>query len=74
MLHLKWFVGYWKIRKYDMGHCNLEMTDKCYGCGYYGTGDIDGCELTIKFHKKFPNGDNKQYEQYMLSNGRIKIQ
>lgn len=57
-----------------MGHCNLKMDDDCYGCPYYGLGDIDGCKLTIKFHKEFPNGDNKQYEQYMLSNGRIKIQ
>ena len=56
-----------------MAHCNLKMDDNCYGCPYYGLGDIDGCNLTIKFHKEFPNGDDKQYEQYMLSNGRIKI-
>ena len=54
-----------------MAHCNLEMGDNCYGCPYYSSGDIDGCKLTIKFHRKFPNGDDKQYEQYMLSNGRI---
>jgi len=51
-----------------MAHCNLKMDDNCYG-----SGDIDGCKLTIKFHKEFPNGDDKQYEQYMLSNGRVKI-
>ena len=56
-----------------MAHCNLKMDDNCYGCPYYGSGDIDGCKLTIKFHKEFPNGDDKQYEQYMLSKGRIKI-
>ena len=57
-----------------MAHCNLKMDDNCYGCPYYGSGDIDGCKLTIKFHEKFPNGDDKQYEQYMLSSGRIKAQ
>lgn len=57
-----------------MAHCNLKMDDDCYGCPYYGSGDIDGCKLTIQFHRKFPNDDDKQYEQYMLSNRRIKIQ
>ncbi len=56
-----------------MSHCNLKMDDDCYGCGYYGSGDIEGCELTIKFNKKFPNGTDKQYEQYMLSNRRVKM-
>ena len=49
-----------------MGNCNLEMTDACYGCGYYGTGDIEGCKLTIDFHKKHLNHTDKEYEQYML--------
>lgn len=49
-----------------MGKCNLEMTDACYGCGYYGTGDIEGCKLTIDFHKKHLNHTDKEYEQYML--------
>lgn len=26
-----------------MAHCNLKMDDNCYGCPYYGLGDIDGC-------------------------------
>ena len=56
-----------------MTHCNLEIGDNCYGCPYYGSGDIDGCKLTIKVQKEFPNGDDKQYEKYMLSNGRVKI-
>lgn len=35
------------------------------GCGYYGTGDINGCKLTIKFHKKHPNHTDEEYEKYM---------
>lgn len=70
---LRTLKSIWKESN-DMGHCNLRMDDDCYGCPYYGLGDIDGCKLTIKFLKKFPNGNDKQYEQYMLSNGRIKIQ
>lgn len=50
-----------------MGHCNLEISDKCYGCAYYGTGDIDGCKLTIKFCKKYPNHTDEEYEKYMKS-------
>lgn len=42
-----------------MGRCNLEMSDKCYGCGYYGTGDIDGCKLTIEFCKKYMKSYDK---------------
>lgn len=49
-----------------MRHCNLKMSDKCYGCAYYGTGDIDGCKLTIAFHKKYPNHTDEEYKQYML--------
>lgn len=49
-----------------MTKCNLRMSDNCYGCPYYGTGDVEGCELTIAFHKKHPNHTDEEYEQYML--------
>ena len=48
-----------------MAHCNLEMTAECYGCAYYGTGDIKGCELTIRFHKTHPQHTDEEYERYM---------
>lgn len=51
-----------------MGRCNLKMGDKCYGCPYYGTGDIEGCRLTIAFCKSTPNHTDEEYEQYMVSN------
>jgi hypothetical protein len=54
-----------------MGHCNLKPTDDCYGCGYWGSGDMDGCELTIAFHRKYPNGTDEEYERYMIEQGRI---
>lgn len=55
-----------------MGHCNLKMTDDCYGCGYYGMGDTEGCNLTIEFHKKHPDGgSDEEYKQFMLSHGRV---
>lgn len=47
------------------------MDYNCYGCAYYGTGDAEGCRLTIKFHKKYPNHTDEEYEQYMVSNRRI---
>lgn len=53
-----------------MPTCNLKMSEKCYGCPYYGTGDIDGCELTIAFHKKHPQHTNEEYKQYMKSHKR----
>ena len=28
--------------------CNLEMTDDCYGCEYYGSSDIKGYDLIDK--------------------------
>jgi len=56
-----------------MGHCNLEPTDDCYGCGYWGSGDMDGCELTIEFHKKYPNGTDDEYARYMIEHGRINL-
>ena len=49
-----------------MRHCNLEMTNDCYGCVYYGSGDTEGCKLTIAFHKKHPNHTDEEYEKYML--------
>lgn len=52
-------------------HCNLEMSDKCYGCVYYGTGDVDGCKLTIEFYNKHHIHTNKEYKNWILSNGRI---
>lgn len=57
-----------------MATCNLEMTNACYGCGYYAYVDTEGCELTIMFHKKYPNHTAKEYEQYMINNGRKKYE
>ena len=48
-----------------MRNCNLEMSSDCYGCGYYGTGDIEGYRLTIKFHKEHPDHTDEEYETYM---------
>jgi len=37
----------------DGGHCNLMgMTDGCYGCGRYGTGDTEGCEKRVNEMKE----------------------
>ena len=49
-----------------MGSCNLNCTTNCYGCAYYGTGDIEGCKLTIAFCKKHPNHTDEEYKEYML--------
>ena len=49
-----------------MRHCNLEMTSDCYGCPYYGTGDVEGCKKTVEFHKRYPNHTDEEYEKYML--------
>lgn len=54
-----------------MAKCNLKMTDACYGCVYYGTGDIEGCKLTIEFHKKHPIHTEEEYREWMLSSDRI---
>ena len=54
-----------------MAKCNLKMSDNCYGCVYYGIGDVEGCQLTITFHKSNPNHTDEEYVQYMISN-RIK--
>lgn len=56
-----------------MGRCNLEISDKCYGCSYYGTGDIEGCKLTIAFHKKHQNHTDEEYEKYMKANDEKRI-
>ena len=56
-----------------MARCNLKMSDNCYGCAYYGIGDVEGCRLTIKFYKKYPNHTDEEYEQYMISNRKIKL-
>jgi len=55
-----------------MRTCNLKMSDECYGCGYYGSGDVEGCMLTIQFHLKHPNHTDEEYEQYMIANNRKK--
>ena len=55
-----------------MSKCNLKMSADCYGCAYYGTGDIEGCKLTIAFNKKHPIHTDEEYELYMISNGRKK--
>jgi hypothetical protein len=52
----------------QMKNCNLEMSSDCYGCGYYGTGDVEGCRLTIKFHKEHPDHTDEEYEAYMKVN------
>lgn len=49
------------------------MSDACYGCPYYGVGDIEGCKLTIEFNKKYPIHTDKEYRKWMLSNNRIEI-
>ena len=53
--------------------CNLECSPDCYGCAYYGTGDIEGCKLTIRFHKEHPVHTDEEYEDFMLNNGRNKL-
>ena len=50
--------------------CNLKMSDECYGCGYYGHGDVEGCMLTIQFYLKHPNHTDEEYEQYMITEKR----
>jgi hypothetical protein len=49
------------------------MDDDCYGCPYYGSGDIEGCNLTIKFYKEHPDPENadEDYKNFMISNGRV---
>lgn len=32
----------------DGGHCCLEMTEECYGCPCYGTGNIKRCKQRIQ--------------------------
>ena len=32
----------------DGGHCCLKMTDNCYGCGCYSTGNYNRCQERIK--------------------------
>lgn len=32
----------------DGGHCCLKMTDNCYGCGCYSTGNYKRCQERIK--------------------------
>ena len=32
----------------DGGHCCLKMTDNCYGCGCYSTGNYKRCNKRIK--------------------------
>ena len=65
MIDLKF---YWGV--IFMANCNLRMDDNCYGCQYYALGDVEGCKLTIKFHKKFPNHTDMEHKQYMINNGR----
>lgn len=50
--------------------CNLEPSEKCYGCGYWATGDSEGCRLTIEFEKNNPYATSEEYKNYMLSKGR----
>lgn len=50
------------------GRCNLESSEKCYGCPYWGLGDYEGCELTIEFHKNNPNGTREEYAEFMKLN------
>ena len=34
----------------DCGHCCLKMTDNCYGCGCYSTGNYKRCEERINLY------------------------
>lgn len=52
--------------------CRLEPSEKCYGCGYWGSGDMEGCKLTIEFRKNNPNVTDEEYEKFMLSKSRKK--
>lgn len=54
-----------------MGHCNLKMTDDCYGCAYYGTGDIAGCKLTIQYYKEHMEDKGISYPEWMSSQSRM---
>ncbi len=56
-----------------MGRCNLKNSSDCYGCGYYGSGDSEGCKLTIAFHKMKPQHTDEEYRQYMISHGRKEL-
>ena len=56
-----------------MGHCNLKPSDDCYGCPYWGLGDTDGCELTIKFCKTHPEHTDEEYAEYMTKHERRKL-
>ena len=53
-----------------MGHCNLEMTNDCYGCAYHAAGDFEGCKLTIQYHKEHMEDKGISYAEWMLSQGR----
>lgn len=53
-----------------MRHYHLKMTDDCYGCAYYGTGDITGCKLTIQYYKEHMEEKGISYAEWMLSQGR----
>ena len=35
--------------------CNLEPSEKCYGCGYWASGYNEGCRMTIEFKKNNPS-------------------
>lgn len=50
--------------------CNLEPSEKCYGCIYWGSGDYEGCKITIEFKKNNPTSTAEEYKNYMLSKGR----
>lgn len=50
--------------------CNLEPSEKCYGCIYWGSGDYEGCKMTIEFKKNNPTATAEEYKNYMLSKGR----
>ena len=54
--------------------CNLEPSEKCYGCVYWGTGDMEGCKLTTEFRKNNPNSTDEEYEKFMLSKGRKSVE
>lgn len=32
----------------DGGHCCLEMTEECYGCSCYGTGNNTRCKQRVQ--------------------------
>lgn len=48
----------------DGGHCCLNMCNECYGCYYYGTGDITGCQKRIDTYYNDNSKEQSLQETY----------